>query len=213
VALHKAKNQLTPLNNINAPRTAESALNTFPGRTEQGTPNSGQKTNKVNHHGRYCIFNAHAWALPGRYRPRDLTIEPVSLDHTKQFASYGLPGKYVNDKFVPLESGDTISKVKGILVRPFPITSALDLAYIGVTANQVGDNLKRGYICATAMATRRPRKKAIRFTFAWLVAPLKARLLLCAVSDSTASNTPQLPNAEVMGPGEADGRIEIAYNI
>ena len=53
----------------------------------------------------------------GVTRPRDLTIEPVSLDYTKQFASYGLPGKYVNDKFVPLESGDTISKVKGILVR------------------------------------------------------------------------------------------------
>ncbi|EFN5616768.1 hypothetical protein FQH40_23250, partial [Escherichia coli] len=45
----------------------------------------------------------------GVTRPRDLTIEPVSLDHTKQFASYGLVGKYVNDKFVPLESGDTIS--------------------------------------------------------------------------------------------------------
>jgi hypothetical protein len=26
----------------------------------------------------------------GVTRPRDLTIEPVSLDHTKQFASYGL---------------------------------------------------------------------------------------------------------------------------
>lgn len=58
----------------------------------------------------------------------------------------------MNDKFVPLESGDTISKVKGILVRPFPITSALDLAYIGVTADQVGDNLKRGYICVVSTA-------------------------------------------------------------
>ncbi len=85
-------------------------------------------------------------------RPRDLTIEPVVLDHTKQFASYGLPGKYVNDQFVPLESGDTIDKVKGILVRPFPITSAADLAYIGVEANQVGDNLKRGYICVKVTA-------------------------------------------------------------
>lgn len=89
----------------------------------------------------------------------------------------------MNDKFVPLESGDTISKVKGILVRPFPITSALDLAYIGVTANQVGDNLKRGYICVTATAgNAATAKKAIRFTFAWLVAPLKARLApLCCL--------------------------------
>ena len=35
-------------------------------------------------------------------RPRDLTIEPVALDHTKLFSTYGLPGKYVNDQFVPL---------------------------------------------------------------------------------------------------------------
>lgn len=48
-------------------------------------------------------------------RPRDLTIEPVTLDHTNLFSTYGLPGKYVNDQFVPLVDGDTIAKVKGIL--------------------------------------------------------------------------------------------------
>ncbi len=114
-------------------------------------------------------------------RPRDLTIEPVVLDHTKQFASYGLPGKYVNDQFVPLESGDTIDKVKGILVRPFPITSAADLAYIGVEANQVGDNLKRGYICVKVTAgNATAAKKGIRCTSALLVAPHRALLVrLC----------------------------------
>ncbi|MGL5969414.1 MAG: structural cement protein Gp24 [Kluyvera sp.] len=151
----------------------------------------------------------------GVTRPRDLTIEPVSLDHTKQFASYGLAGKYVNDKFVPLESGDTISKVKGILVRPFPITSALDLAYIGVTANQVGDNLKRGYICVMATAGNATTAKKgdpvyVRVAGGTTQSPVGSFVLS---PDSTASNTPQLPNAEVMGPGEADGRIEIAYNI
>ncbi|MGR7204346.1 structural cement protein Gp24, partial [Klebsiella aerogenes] len=85
-------------------------------------------------------------------RPRDLTIEPVALDHTKLFSTYGLPGKYVNDQFVPLVDGDTIEKVRGIFVRPFPITSAPDLAYLGITANQVGDNLKRGYICVKVTA-------------------------------------------------------------
>lgn len=151
----------------------------------------------------------------GVTRPRDLTIEPVSLDYTKQFASYGLPGKYVNDKFVPLESGDAISKVKGILVRPYPITSALDLAYIGVNANQVGDNLKRGYICVVSTAGNATTAKKgdpvyVRIAAATSTSPLGSFVL---AQDATASNTPQLPNAEVMGPGEADGRIEIAYNI
>ncbi|WP_314143254.1 hypothetical protein [Buttiauxella noackiae] len=148
-------------------------------------------------------------------RPRDLTIEPVTLDHTKQFASYGLPGKYVNDKFVPLESGDTISKVKGILVRPFPITSVADLAYIGVNVNQVGDNLKRGYICVKVTAGNATTAKKgdpvyVRIAGGTTPSPVGTFVLS---PDSTASNTPQLTSAEVMGPGEADGRIEIAFNI
>lgn len=151
----------------------------------------------------------------GITRPRDLTIEPVTLDYTKQFASYGLAGKYVNDKFVPLESGDTISKVKGILVRPFPITSAADLAYLGVNVNQVGDNLKRGYICVIATAGNAAAAKNgdpvyVRVAGGTTQSPVGSFVLS---PDSTASNTPQLTNAEVKGPGDADGRIEIAYNI
>ncbi|EMQ2227346.1 hypothetical protein WAS61_004704 [Citrobacter freundii] len=148
-------------------------------------------------------------------RPRDLTIEPVALDHTKLFSTYGLPGKYVNDKFVPLADGDTIDKVKGIFVRPFPITSAADLAYLGVTANQVGDNLKRGYICVKVTAGNATTAKKgdpvyVRVAGGTTPSPVGSFVL---TADATADNTPQLPNAEVMGPGEADGRIEIAFNI
>ncbi|PLO67105.1 hypothetical protein CWN49_19450 [Klebsiella michiganensis] len=148
-------------------------------------------------------------------RPRDLTIEPVTLDHTNLFSTYGLPGKYVNDQFVPLVDGDTIDKLKGIFVRPFPITSAPDLAYLGVTANQVGDNLKRGYICVKATAGNALTAKKgdpvyVRVTAGTTASPVGSFVL---TPDATAENTPQLTNAEVMGPGEADGRIEIAFNI
>ncbi|MFJ5317199.1 structural cement protein Gp24 [Pectobacterium versatile] len=148
-------------------------------------------------------------------RPRDLTIEPVTLDYQKQFAGYGLAGKYVNDKFVPLESGDAIANVAGILVRPYPITSVADLAYLGVTVNQVGDNLKRGYICVKATAGNAATAKKgapvyVRVAAGSTASPVGSFLL---TPDATATNTPQLPNAEVMGPGEADGRIEISYKI
>ncbi len=148
-------------------------------------------------------------------RPRDLTIEPVTLDHQKQFASYGLAGKYVNDKFVPLDSGDTIDKVKGILVRPYPITSYADLAYLGVNANQVADNLKRGYICVKVTAGTAPSAKKgdpiyVRVAGGTAGSPVGTFVL---TPDATAENTPQLVSAELMGPGEADGRVEIAFNI
>lgn len=148
-------------------------------------------------------------------RPRDLTIEPVMLDNSKPFAAYGLAGKYVNDKFVPLESGDTVDKIKGILVRPYPVTSVADLAYLGVSANQVADNLKRGYICVKATAGNATTAKKgdpvyVRVADGSAASPVGTFVLTV---DATAESTPQLMNAEVMGPGEADGRIEIAYNI
>lgn len=148
-------------------------------------------------------------------RSQDLTIEPVTLDYTNQFLAYGMAGKYDNNKLVPLEDGDDISLVKGILVRPYPISSFADLAYIGVKANQTADNLKRGYICVQATAGNPTTAKKgdpvyVRVAAGTDASPVGSFLL---TPDSTAANTPQLLIAEVMGPGMADGRVEIAYNI
>ncbi|OBU09847.1 hypothetical protein [Morganella psychrotolerans] len=148
-------------------------------------------------------------------RPRDATVEPVTLDNKKPFNGYGLAGKYAADKFVPLEDGDTIDKVKGILIRPYPITSLNDLAHLGVEANQVADNLKRGYICVTVTAGNATTAKKgapvyIRVAGGTEKSPVGSFVM---TADATPENTPQLPGAEITGPGEADGRIEIAYNI
>jgi len=151
----------------------------------------------------------------GVTRSQDLTIEPVTLDYKNPFAAYGMAGKYDNNKFVPLEDGDDISLVKGILVRPYPITSFADLAYIGVKVNQTADNLKRGYICVQATAgTPTTAKKGdpvyVRVAGGTDASPIGSFLLL---QDGTPANTPRLLIAEVMGQGQADGLVEIAYNI
>lgn len=148
-------------------------------------------------------------------RPRESTIEPVMLDTSTPFPGYGLPGKYVNNKFVPLVDGDAIDAVKGILSRPFPITSAADLAYLGVTANQPGDNLKRGYITVAstsgdASTASKGDPVYVRVTGGTAGSPVGSFLL---TPDATATNTPQLSNAEAMGPGDASGLVEIAFNI
>ncbi|MCT8354035.1 structural cement protein Gp24 [Photorhabdus kayaii] len=153
--------------------------------------------------------------IPGSVtRPRDLTIQPETFDPKKLFSGYGLVGKYADGKFVPLEDGDTVDKVKGILVRPYPIQSQADLAYLGIKVGSAADNLKRGYICvsvgASAVSAGKGNPVYVRVAGATADSPLGSFVL---TPDATAKNTPALPGAEVMGPGDANGNIEIAYNI
>lgn len=80
-------------------------------------------------------------------RPQDLTVEPVILKSDNAFAAYGLAGKYDADGFfVPLAEGDTVDKVKGIYVRPYPTTSQPDMVRRWVLINFPGDAMKRGYM-------------------------------------------------------------------
>lgn len=147
-------------------------------------------------------------------RPRESTIEPVSLDPANLFPSFGLAGKFLNNNFVPLAAGDTVANVAGIYLRPFPVMSPVDLAYLGVNTTQVGDKLARGYICvlapATAAAAKRGDPVYVRVAAPTASSPLGSLLL---TPDATATNTPQLTIASVMGPGDATGLVEIAYNI
>lgn len=153
-------------------------------------------------------------------RPQDLTAEAVILDAAKPFPSYGLAGKNLNGKFVPLEAGDTIADVAGLLIRPYPTTNPTDARSLGITAGYTGDAIKRGYMCvavptAQAASAKKGGKVYIRVAAPTASSPLGSVVL---TPDSTAANTPELTIAEVMGPGDAaatttHGNVEIAYNI
>lgn len=152
--------------------------------------------------------------IPGAItRQRDLTIEPVFLD-SANLLSYGLAGKFSDNKFVPLAAGDDIDDVAGILVRPYPVHSQADLAHLGVSAAQVGDKLARGYVCVKAGASAVTAKSGdpvyVRVAAATTASPLGSIVL---TPDATVTNTPQLTSARVMGPGDATGLVEIAFNI
>lgn len=156
----------------------------------------------------------------GITRPQDLTTEPVTLDPAKVFGVYGLAGKYVSNKFVPLENGDDISLVVGFLVRPYPTQSQPDIAHLGVTSGIMGDNLKRGYFAVNvpsgqAASALKGAKVYVRVAAATAGSPLGSIVL---TPDATATNTPELTLAKVMGPGDGNpgaglGTVEIAYNI
>ncbi len=153
-------------------------------------------------------------------RPQDLTAEPAILDAVKPFPSYGLAGKNLNGKFVPLEAGDSIDDVAGLFIRPYPTTNPTDARSLGITSGYTGDALKRGYICvavpsAQAATAKKDGKVYIRVAAPTASSPLGSVVL---TPDATAANTPELTIAKVMGPGDSSattthGNVEIAYNI
>ena len=103
--------------------------------------------------------------------------------------------------------------LSGIFVRPYPTASQPDkIRQVGTGFNFSGDNLKRGYVTvniggdASAVALNAP--VYMRVDTPTETSPLGAFL---AAPDST--NTVQITNAYFNGPGDADGNIELAYNI
>ncbi|MBD7154270.1 hypothetical protein [Klebsiella pneumoniae] len=146
-------------------------------------------------------------------RPQDLTVEPQTLDSAKAFAAYGLAGKFSAGKFVPIEAADTASVVVGIYVRPYPTASQPDkVRQIGTGYNFAGDCMKRGYVTvnlgADASAVALGGEVYMRVATPTSSSPLGAFL---AAADG--ENTVQLTNAYFNGPGDANGNIELAFNI
>ncbi|HCE8860238.1 TPA: hypothetical protein NHV36_005534 [Klebsiella michiganensis] len=146
-------------------------------------------------------------------RPQDLTVEPQTLDSAKAFAAYGLAGKFSAGKFVPIEAADTAAVVVGIYVRPYPTASQPDkVRQIGTGFNFAGDCMKRGYVTvnlgADASAVALGGEVYMRVATPSDTSPLGAFL---AAADG--ENTVQLTNAYFNGPGDANGNIELAFNI
>ena len=146
-------------------------------------------------------------------RPQDLTVEPQTLDSAKAFAAYGLAGKFSAGKFVPIEAADTASVVVGIYVRPYPTASQPDkVRQIGTGFNFAGNCMKRGYVIVNlgvdASSVALGGAVYMRVATPTASSPLGAFL---AAADG--ENTVQITNAFFNGPGDANGNIELAFNI
>lgn len=141
------------------------------------------------------------------------TVEPVLLDSATPFSAFGLPGKTVSGKFVPAAAGTAAADVNGFLVRSFPGGASQD--GLGTSTPQVGGlggRLRRGYINALlssgSVAAAKDGQVYLRVATAGTGKPIGG---LEAAADST--NTVAIPNCFFMGPADASGNVEIAFNI
>ncbi|WP_336818102.1 structural cement protein Gp24 [Cedecea sp. MMO-103] len=163
--------------------------------------------------GNTILYRMSAGIAGAISRSQDLTVEPQILDATKPFAAYGLGGKIVGGKFVPIEAADAVTVMVGIFVRPYPTASQPDkIRQVGSGYNFAGDNLKRGYVTvnigsdASSVALTAP-------VYMRVATPTNASPLGAFLAAADGENTVQITNAYFNGPGDADGNIELAYNI
>lgn len=148
-------------------------------------------------------------------RPQDLTVEPVILKSDNAFAAYGLAGKYDADGFfVPMAEGDTVDKVKGIYVRPYPTTSQPDMVrQVGTDKNFPGDAMKRGYMTVNVGADASSVKKG---GVVYIVVSADASIpvpLGGITAAEVTGKTAALPDAFFTGAGDANGNAEISWKI
>lgn len=112
-----------------------------------------------------------------------------------------------------LTTGDTGASIYGFLVRPFPATgNGIDGLGTGTPATSGMCNvLVRGYMSVSLGGATAAAKGGI--VYARVAAPAGGKPLggIEAAADST--NTVIVPNAHFMGPADASGNVEIAFNI
>lgn len=163
------------------------------------------------------MSNAILYRMPSGI-PGDLsrrgqgTYEPVVLDPVNNpFSAYGLPGKVVNGKFIPVAAGDAASVVSGFLIRPYP-TQTANANGTGVSTSKIGDRMRRGYMTVqnNAGTPAMDGQVYVRVNGATSGKPIGG---IEAVNDATAGNTVAIPNCVFCDAGDAAGNVEIRFNI
>ncbi|TPS02400.1 hypothetical protein FJV12_18505, partial [Acinetobacter baumannii] len=125
------------------------------------------------------------------------------------FGAFGIFGKLTADGIVPLEAADT--DVYGLIVRSYPTQSALN--GIGAAVPQSGivnDIMRRGYMTVKCNAgtAKKAGKVYVRVATGTELKPIGG---IEAVADGV--NTIEIKNATFMHDADAQGNVEISYNI
>lgn len=163
------------------------------------------------------MSNAFTYRMPGGIPGAisrgagQATVEAILGDAAKDFPRYGMFGKTVGDKFVPLEAGDAAGVITGILVRPYPTNSSQDGLGTSTppTSGGVLDRLKRGYM--TVLLAQGVAAKDAQVYVRTTVNGAKA------VGDietaAAGGECVAVADCVFTGPADANGVVEIALNL
>lgn len=142
-------------------------------------------------------------------RSDSLTVQPEIPDASTPPTVYGGVVKLVSGKLKPIAASDAATVITGILVRPYPVQSATN-AYGAATppASNTVDVLKRGYV-AVKLAQGTSAKDGVAYV---RITAATGKAVGDIETGADSGNCIALP-AKFMGPADASGITEIAYNI
>jgi len=144
------------------------------------------------------------------------TVEPVQLSSSAPFSAYGLPGTIDSSSqlFRPIASGDTA--VFGFIVRPFPSSNQSTSDGIGTATppqnGGMGDCLRRGYI-SVKLAGGTAAKDGTVYVRTAVGSSGKAIGDVEAGVSDTSNCIALSGNTYFTGPADANGYVEVAFNI
>lgn len=156
------------------------------------------------------ILYRMASGIPGDISRRGQSIvEAAVLDTTLVFPGFGLPGKMVAGKFVPIAAGDAATVIEGWLVRAYPIATA-NADGTGMQTSKIGDKMRRGYMTVqnNAGTPTIGGQVYIRVAAGTTAKPIGG---VEAAADST--NTIAPTDCVFMNAGDAAGNVEIRFKI
>jgi hypothetical protein len=148
-------------------------------------------------------------------RPTEATVEGDQLDPTNFPTSYGVPVAVdaTSKQIRKIMTGDAAAAIFGMYVRPYPIqTSANDpLGTSTAPTSGIANVMKRGYMVVLLGGATAAAKNGT--VYVRVAAPATGKPIggIEAAADST--NTIIMPNAYFTGPADANGNVEIAYNL
>lgn len=155
-------------------------------------------------------------------RTHPATIEPTLVDINSPPTLYGqaVVVDSTTQGVRPLASGDSsLTDIYGITVRPFPIQGQSSTNYgasnIGAATPPTGqpmDVLRSGYIMSTLNGTASAVKGGT--VYVWIAASSGSHVQGGFEAAATGGSTIQLPlKTSFNGPADANGIVEIAYNV
>lgn len=152
--------------------------------------------------------------IPGDVtRPASAHIEPAVLNSALTFGAYGVFGKIASGKFVPVTTGDTAASVYGLLIRPYPITGANASDPLGTAVpptSGMADVLRRGYASVLLRSGTAAQNGQV---YVRVAAAAAGKPIGGIEAAADGSNTIAVSGCTFMGPADASGNVEIAYNI
>lgn len=139
-------------------------------------------------------------------------VEPGLIDSNYPVTLYGVPVKLVSEKLRPFTTGDGSVAVYGFSVRPFPLQASVSEAMAAGTpnVNQPLDVLKSGYMTVknNAGTTTKGAAVYVRVADGTTLQPLGGIEAAADGGDCVA-----ITGAIFMGATDANGNVEIAYNL